>query len=142
MRPVSSNALLAGVSRKMRRTSVEDFTGPPIAVSPKRTARTDLAFGIVRSLFVGATDDAVRCDHSLGAMLSNESENPFPDGRVLPNVAFLREPTLKLFGFAVLRGNNADHDLAGALVIRTVERHGGNRIAPEAPTGLLLERGS
>ncbi len=65
---------------------------------------TDLTLGIVRALFVGAADDAVRHDNRLGTVLTKEGEDLFGDGRVLPNVCLLREPTLQRFRFGVLGG--------------------------------------
>ncbi len=70
----------------------------------------------------------------------DEVEDFSADHRIGPNVAVFSEPPFEGSGFGTLRGDNANRDLGGAGVVRTVECHRRDWISPEAPTRLLFER--
>jgi hypothetical protein len=120
-------------------TSVNYLAGPPITMSPKWTVRTGRGLGIVYSFFVRATDDAVCSDYGLGTVFEEKRKDFFADGRIAPSILLRREPATQRIGFGALCGNDADCDLARTLIVRSVERHGGDRIPAEAAVRALLE---
>jgi hypothetical protein len=133
------NALLGSVPRG---GLLNDFARPAIAVRPKRALRTDLAVGIVDSFLVRTADDAVGHDDGLGTVLADEAKNRFSDGWVSSHIEIVGEPTFERVGFGVLRGNDADGDLAREFIAWAVERDRGDWVAAETSASLLLERGA
>jgi hypothetical protein len=122
-----------------RRRSLQKFACPPVAVRPVRALWAHLSVRIIDPLFVRAANDPVGHHDGLGAMRLQEAKDFFSYARVCPNVAFFGEPTLHDPRLGLRSIHDPNRDLAGSLVIGTVESDRRDRIASKAAPRFLLQ---
>src|SRR4051794_12754981 len=97
--------------------------GESIPILPKRTFGAGSARGIIRSLFVRASDDGRRHRDGFSAVLGDQIECFASERAVVTKVGRIREPLL-LFNqlvVGVVARHDGNHELRGAGIVRAIE---------------------
>lgn len=110
--------------------SVNALVRKAVTSSPEGTLRARSSFRVISAFFVRAANNPVGHHGRSGRMSLEEGQNLLTDGRITAHVQVtIGDPALEKIGLVIFSEENAHDDLAGELVVGSVEGNGSNGVA-------------